>query len=236
MIESASSAPVAALLGVLIGAATTFLVGILNYRVLAKQFELARSGQVTDRFTKAVEQLGSNNPQVRMGAIYALERIASDSERDQASVAALLAAVVRFHSADTGASGGVPLLKVRAPDVQAALTVLTRPPVCNDHARSTELGRLDLSRTDLRRAILADAQLQRVDLNKTPLEGANLRRAHLEGAILNGANIGRFDVTSGLYKSGADLAGANLTGARVEELIGKQEAVIDGTVGLPKNW
>jgi hypothetical protein len=61
------SAPVAALLGVLIGATATFLVGVLNYLQLGKQLELVRSGQVTDRFTKAVEQLGSTNPQVRMG-------------------------------------------------------------------------------------------------------------------------------------------------------------------------
>src|SRR5215813_2164012 len=59
--------------GVLVGALATVLVGIVNYRE-------ARSGQVTDRLTRAVEQLGSSNPQVRMGAIYALEQIAYDSK------------------------------------------------------------------------------------------------------------------------------------------------------------
>ena len=214
----------------------TFVVGILNYRQLGKQLALVRSGQVTDRFTRAVEQLGSSNQQVRMGAIYALERIASDSERDQSYVEAMLAALVRFHSPDTGAPGGVPNLKVRAPDVQAALTVLCRQPVCNAHVGSEARSRLDLSRTDLRRALLSDAKLQGADLNKARLEGADLRGAHLEGAILKKVNNGRFDPGSEIFKDGADLSGANLTGAEVEGVIGKHEAKTVGTIGLPENW
>jgi hypothetical protein len=38
--------------------------------------------QVTDRFTRAVDQLGSEDLTVRLGGIYALERIARDCPRD----------------------------------------------------------------------------------------------------------------------------------------------------------
>jgi len=38
--------------------------------------ELTEQGQITDRYTKAVEQLGSDKLDVRIGGIYALERIA----------------------------------------------------------------------------------------------------------------------------------------------------------------
>jgi Pentapeptide repeats (8 copies) len=230
------SAPAAALLGVLIGSSATFLAGLLQYRQLGKQLTLVRSGQVTDRFTKAVEQLGSNNPQVRMGGVYALERIAHDSERDQSAVAAMLAALVRFHSHDTWLSEGVPLLKIRAPDVQAALTVLSRKPVCKDHVESNEPGRLDLSETDLRRAILPNAQLQGADLSKARLEGANLRGAHLEGANLTGVNVGRFDPTSTRYQFGTDLSGAYLTGAKMDYVDNKHEAVTVDAIGLPEDW
>ena len=53
-------------------------------------FNLSRDGQITDRFTKAIEQLGATvsgpdgNPkpklEVRLGAIYALERRRRRSE------------------------------------------------------------------------------------------------------------------------------------------------------------
>jgi aspartyl-tRNA synthetase len=37
----------------------------------ARNFTLSREGQVTDRYTKAIEQLGSDKPDVRTGGIYA---------------------------------------------------------------------------------------------------------------------------------------------------------------------
>src|SRR5260370_40928854 len=36
----------------------------------ARNFTLSREGQVTDRYTKAIEQLGSDKLDVRIGAIY----------------------------------------------------------------------------------------------------------------------------------------------------------------------
>jgi hypothetical protein len=43
---------------------------------------LTQDRQITEHYTRAVEQLGSEKLAVRLGAIYALERIAGDSERD----------------------------------------------------------------------------------------------------------------------------------------------------------
>jgi pentapeptide repeat protein len=222
--------------GLLVGALATILVGIVNYRG-------ARSGRVTDRLTKAVEQLGNSNPQVRMGAIYELEQIARDSkatliarwrssaaaqalglarspERSTASrhrsyvnyVATLLAALVRSQSrlSDGGVSHGA-VLKVRAPDAQAALTVLCRPPVCDDHVKSGEKGWLDLSRSDLSRARLRGAQLQGADLSYVQLQGTDLKSAKLQGAILKEAKLG--PAPGSRWRGGANLRDANLTGA-----------------------
>lgn len=44
----------------------------------ARIFRLSREGQLTERYTKAIEQLGSGTLDVRLGAIYALERLAHD--------------------------------------------------------------------------------------------------------------------------------------------------------------
>ena len=74
-----------------------FAAGALIYT--ARNFSLARQGQVTDRYTKAIEQLGSDKGlDVRIGGIYALERIARDSPRDHPTIMEVLAAFIRDHS------------------------------------------------------------------------------------------------------------------------------------------
>ena len=64
----------------------------------ARNFVLSREGQVTDRYTKAIEQLGSDKLDVRIGGIYALERIARDSAKDHPTVMEVLTAFIRAHS------------------------------------------------------------------------------------------------------------------------------------------
>jgi hypothetical protein len=58
-----------------------FAVGALVYT--ARNFILSREGQVTDRYTKAIEQLGSDKLDIRIGGIYALARVARDSDTRQ---------------------------------------------------------------------------------------------------------------------------------------------------------
>lgn len=47
-----------------------------------RRIEVAREGQITERFTRAIEQLGDERLELRLGGVYALERVARDSERD----------------------------------------------------------------------------------------------------------------------------------------------------------
>ena len=54
--------------------------------------------QVTERFTKAVDQLGSGKPEICIGGIYALERIANDSERDHWVIMEVLSSFIREQS------------------------------------------------------------------------------------------------------------------------------------------
>jgi hypothetical protein len=61
-----------------------------------RTYELTEQGQVTDRCTKAIEQLASDKGlDVQTGGIYALERIAGDSPRDHPTVMEVLAAFIR---------------------------------------------------------------------------------------------------------------------------------------------
>jgi len=107
--------------------AGVFAAGALVYT--ARNFSLSREGQVTDRYTKAIEQLGSDKLDVRIGGIYALERIARDSERDHQTVIEVLAAFVREHSHEPWPQSerglGLPDHATR-PDVQVAINVIGR--------------------------------------------------------------------------------------------------------------
>ena len=84
--------------GLVAGGALVFTA--LNLNVLRRNSELTEQGQITDRYTKAVEQLGSDKPDVRLGGIYALERIARDSAKDHPTVVEVLAAFIREHSGE----------------------------------------------------------------------------------------------------------------------------------------
>ncbi len=233
-----------------IGAVATFIVGYLNFRQGNRQLRLALSSQMTDRFTKAIDQLGSQNKAVRIGAIFALERIARDSLRDTSatytlqSIAYTLATFVREAqpAAKIQDSAYIPMLKIRAPDVQAAMTVLCRSPLCDSRVNASNADlrdldrtdlRLDLSRVDLRRASLSGARLDGVNLWGTRLEGANLRRAYLRCAGLSDAYFGRLNSKDKDYKYGADLSDADLTDAYLDDVKGLSEARKTRARGLP---
>lgn len=195
----------------------------------ARSFILSREGHVTDRYTKAIEQLGSQELDVRVGGIYALERIARDSRRDHPAVMEVLTAFIRVHSNQKlppSGPGHQGLEQFSPRDVQAAVTVVGRRDVKRD-IRPLHLARADLSGANLRTADLTranltgahlsgahlrdaqlrDSRLRDADLSRARLFGADLARANLRDAKLCRAKLGHADLT------GADLAGADLTGA-----------------------
>jgi hypothetical protein len=64
----------------------------------AETLRLTNEGQITDRFTKAIDQLGSPKLELRLGGIYALERIARDSEKDHWPIMEVLTTFIRVHA------------------------------------------------------------------------------------------------------------------------------------------
>src|SRR6266498_432858 len=166
-----------------------------------EQLQIAQQGQITERFTRAIDQLGHTQLDVRLGGIYALERIARDSSADRATIGEVLTAFVRSHAPWPPRLPGqyvgaapidqVPELQVQAADVQACLTVLGRggfasPPEGHGDPLSPyaphAVDQLDLHAVDLRHANLWGAHLEGADLSGADLEGANLLNVDLEGA------------------------------------------------------
>ena len=152
----------------------------------ARNFTLSREGQVTDRYTKAVEQLGSDKLDVRIGGIYALERIARDSAKDHTTVMEVLTAFIREHSREQwppSDAGSPEQERLTRPDVQAAVTVAGRRDTKRDILPIDLVG-ADLTRANLTGANLTRANLVEADLTRAALTGATLTNVNLRGADL----------------------------------------------------
>jgi hypothetical protein len=199
-----------------------------------QQHELDREGQVTERFTRAIDQLGHTQLDVRLGGIYALERIARDSPDDRATIGEVLTAFVRGHAPWPSSQPGqdalavppepVASLEVRAADIRAIMTVLGRNTFPAGRAVFPPMKQgfgVDLRMTDLRGADLGGAHLEGANLWDAHLEGSNLRGTHLEEAFLNGAHLEESFLLA-VHLEGADLGGvyleeANLGTAHLEK-------------------
>jgi Pentapeptide repeats (8 copies) len=151
-----------------------------------QELDVNRQAQITERFTRAVDQLGSDELQVRVGGIYALERIVEVSPDDYyRPVVEVLAAFLRNRAPVPAEPVNVLDARATRPevDIQAAATVLGRRDISNDPqvlTYCTPLGGpnfpclLDLRGVDLTGADLAAAHLEYANLNGARLAGANL--------------------------------------------------------------
>jgi hypothetical protein len=188
----------------------------------AEALRISNEGQITERFTKAIEQLGATddkgNPrlELRLGGIYALERIARDSEKDHWPIMEVLTTYVREHAPirkteeKSGSDGAnqsnnanrqlATPIATPSPDIQAILTVIGR------RDRTFEEEKLNLAGTNL--------------------EGADLINAHLEGAILWNAHL-----------EGAHLKSViNLTQGQIDSANGNEETELPPGIVMPESW
>jgi hypothetical protein len=188
-----------------------------------QQVIVSREAQLTERFTKAVEQLGeARKIDLRIGGIHALGRLAINSPFDRHAIAKVLEAFVRRRapveavpSGDAGKDVGTPgpqtrvterasrdtgsliedrPLAIRADDVQAALSVLGS-------------------------SVFHDVVLSYVDAHVATLPGTSFQGAVFEGAILAGSDLRRANFHGASFFDadlrGADLEGADLQGAKL---------------------
>jgi hypothetical protein len=176
--------------------------------------DATRSGQIADRYSKAVEQLGSEVLYVRIGGIYALERVGIDSPTDQQpTVIEVLSAFIREHSRDQwpvaeSADAPAPERGTR-PDVQTALTVIGRRDPEHDYW-GIDLRDAILPHSNLAGANLGMANLINTDLSGADIGGAYLQRAHFTGAKLTGVNLSGADLTGAFFSADQDWNGAYL--------------------------
>jgi Pentapeptide repeats (8 copies) len=175
--------------------------------------------QVTERFTKAIDQLGSDKTEICIGGIYALERIANDSERDHWVVMEVLSSFIRERSYLDKNHGNQ---KTISREVQAALTVIKR----RDISKDSKQGTLDLSSTYLKGANLRGESFRvlmtrKENFIKSNLRGINFTGSNLEGADFTGANLSdACFVKASLNRTkfmNANLSKADFTDALIKE-------------------
>jgi hypothetical protein len=193
----AAAGAVCAVVGLLTAAAlTAALIALHETRQANAEIRRANGNtHVRELYATAISQLGDVSLDVRLGGIYALERVARDSAADQRTVVEVLSAFSRVHSTD-------PALRPTSPDpahpirptidVHAAITVLARLPTLPDIPRAdltganltgpAHLQHLQAPHSNLRVADLRVADLSAADLHAANLHGANLRDAILRDA------------------------------------------------------
>jgi hypothetical protein len=208
-----------------------------------RQVQISRDGQITDRLTHAIDQLGSDKADIRIGGIFALERLARDSAADRLAIGEILAAFIRAHAAWPAGHRSHPdqhptadvdksmlWLTDRAPDVRTAVLVLGRYP----HAERQN--RLALRRVDLRRTSFSGGTLINVDLkdsnlaaswadgvrwerctfSNTDLRKISLARATLDKSNFRWAYLQEADLQEASLRE-ADLSNASLRGASLRD-------------------
>lgn len=207
---------------------------LIKIWVNERQARTAEQGHITDRITKAVEQLGAEktvkkvengktveftepNLEVRLGALYALERIAQDSERDHIPIMETLCAYIRENSNarkptevvagfwEKAHNGTLKDWRKHTPppraDIQAALRIIGRRREArrlherlinnNYHLdlRGANLQLADLSRADLAFARMQNCRLECADLSSVQMQNADLSEAQMQNVNLLEAQL-----------------------------------------------
>lgn len=223
--------------GLLIGGAIAAILAVWRSRVAEDQAGTAQQSLLNERYQKGAEMLGNNVLAVRLGGIYALDRLAAEHpEQYHIQVMKLFCAFVRNPTAAESHPirpevAGLP--PHEAPplreDVQAVMQTIAFRGREQLKLEGEARFRLDLQGADLRSADLNGANLasaswesstrvsmaellsshERTDLTNAKLCSARLALADLPNADLTGACL--CDSALGL----TDLSGANLTDANL---------------------
>ena len=184
-----------------------------------RQADTAQQNLLNERYQQGAEMLGSDVLAVRLGGIYALQRLAEEHpEQYHIQIMRLFCAFARNPPIDdrvetTWVPPDSEIRRLRV-DVQDVMTTVS---AC--HARQIKLERDTKFRLELSGANLAGIYLSNANLAEANLHSVDLSDAQLEGGILSGASFWDTNLCRANLKCGdlsdatfwdSDLSDANL--------------------------
>lgn len=224
-------------LGTLVTVVATVYFSASTLAVSNKQNEVTRQTAISERYSTAIEQLGSEVETIRIGGIYSLESIALESPDRALSVFNVLFAFIRSHSTKwvepenrTQQSCPTPtvpseeereiyyekfgnyVVKYDAPpDLQAAVDIFARSTTRLENGPDLKF---DLTQACLARVNFSNANLRGVILSQATLAEADFTNADLTGAKFDGASPGNASTVSGRWVLGP----AKFNGAKMDNI------------------
>nr|WP_225955837.1 pentapeptide repeat-containing protein [Amycolatopsis lexingtonensis] len=135
--------------------------------------------RVTELYTKAVEQLGSDKAPVRLGGLYALERLGQDNPRQRQTIVNVLCAYLRmpFDSPERGLKGTADLGPADYDESELQVRLAAQE-LLKTHLTHDEPAYWAGMAIDLQRATLVDFRL-----SGCTLAAADFSRARFVGAV-----------------------------------------------------
>lgn len=173
------------------------------------QADTSQRTLLNERYQKGAEMLGSKVLSVRLGGIYALQRLACEEpERYHIQITHLFCTFVSHPTEDEDYMAALRVIQQKPPqlreDVLAAMRAIG--------TRSKD--DIELEKKEKFSLTLAGASLADANLSGANLSGANLTKADLTIATLINTNLLEANLTD-TNLSGADLTRANLAGANL---------------------
>ena len=155
------------------------------------------------------EEVSEPNLEVRIGAIYALERIARQNLDYHLQATEIISAFVRTNAPQLTLQASTPPFQPTTPrqDIQTAISVLARRSKQQIKIENDAEFRIDLKNTDLSGIDFGAGQFSAAMFNNSRLEAASFKECQLHGTVFNGSLL-----------NFADFWGAELVGTRFNEI------------------
>jgi hypothetical protein len=214
---------------------------IVSYPTLGSGFSPAKgfgSSEDLGYLETSSEERTEPNIEVRLGALYSLERIAQDSPRDHITIMEIICAYVRENTSGDYYKATTHDQTPRT-DIQAAISVLARRSgnrIALEHSlkfrldlRGAWLAFIDFGKGDFTGALLNNCVIEKGNLRdcvlrgcrfiNCNLDGASFQETNLEGAFFTGSSI-KAPKDAPFFNSiwGANIHGADLCGTDISDI------------------